>query len=348
MKSLTVCPFAWLLLSLVCIGLSDSPTGADEAAGIKNILDNGSLEGDLDPATSLPAGWVVTQKPESDYKVEVVDGGRTGKKCLRISGDGKNVQIALKHLALSPEKRSVISGFIKIVGGDGAVALSHRYEDANGRGLGTVSMGGFKGPQADWMQTASIEHPEFAPQIADASFIIGANGKIDALVDDLEVFTLDVTQGDLLWAAGDFESHYNRVLPQVHKTAASAGEKVEISPDDKQPANGRYALRMKANADWSTTALWPVRYDAGKVYTLTGKVRVNSGRASLRIDYYKGDNRTDLLGSSTIDAVDSKDWQNVSVDTRDNKYAAATHITATAVCHGDTEAFFDQLVLLAK
>jgi len=38
----------------------------------------------------------------------------------------------------------------------------------------------------------------------------------------------------------------------------------------------------------------------------------------------------------------------LSVNTRDNKQNAATHITATAVCHGDAEAFFDQLVLLAK
>jgi hypothetical protein len=105
---------------------------------------------------------------------------------------------------------------------------------------------------------------------------------------------------------------------------------------------------MKANADWATTTLWPVRYEAGKVYTLTGKVRVNSGRASLRIDYYKDDKRTDLVGSSTIDAVESKDWQTLSVDTRDNKHAGATHITATAVCLGDAEAFFDQLVMLAK
>ena len=91
------------------------------------------MEGELDPATKLPAGWEVTQKPESNYKVEVVDGGRTGKKCLRISGEGKNVQIRLKRLPSSKDKRSVINGWMKVVSGDGTVSLMHRYEDADGR-----------------------------------------------------------------------------------------------------------------------------------------------------------------------------------------------------------------------
>jgi len=272
MKPHPVCPLAWwLLLSIFCIGLFGPPCCADDTAVIKNLLENGGLEGELDPATSLPASWEVTQKPQSDFKVEVVNGGRTGKKCLRISGEGRNVQIGLKRLSMSPDKRSVISGWIKIVGGEGTVSLMHRYEDANGRSLGSVSIGGVKAPQADWMQTASIEHPEFGPPVVDARFIISAGGKIDVLVDDLEVFTLAVTPDDLLWAAGDFESHYNRGLTPVYKTATSAGGSVEISLDDKRPANGRSCLRMKANADWATTTLWPVKYDAGKVYTLTGK-----------------------------------------------------------------------------
>jgi hypothetical protein len=148
----------------------------------------------------------------------VVDGGRTGKKCLRISGEEKNVQIRLKHLPTEREKRSVISGWMKVVAGEGTVALSHRYEDAAGRPIaGSMSIGGINAKNNDWTMTSMI--------------------------------------------------------------------------DDK---------------------------------------------------------RTELLGSSTMDVTESKDWQPLSVDTRDNNQNGATHITATAVCHGDAEAFFDQLVLIAK
>lgn len=336
-----------LILSVCCAGLHESPCrGADEPA--KKLLENGGLEDKLDPVTALPAGWTVTQKPENGYKVEVVDGGRTGKKCLRISGEGESVRIRLKHLPMSPEKRSVVSGWLKCTGGTGTLSLMHRYVDANDKGLNSTTIGAIGAGMTNWTQTAMIEHPEYTRPGANAEFIINCYGKIDALVDDLEVFTLGVTPDDLTWAAGDFESHYNGALPPVNKVTASPDGTVETSLSDKNPANGRYCLRMKAVADWATTTLWPINYDAGKVYTLTGKVRVNKGRASLRIDFYKDGNRTDLLGSKTIDATESKDWQSMKVDTTDNTFPAATHITATAICHGDAEAFFDQMVLLAK
>src|SRR5262249_1478224 len=117
-------PFAWrLVLSLICAGLFAVPAGAEDPAHIRNLLENGGLEEQLDPATSLPVGWEVTQKPENSYKIEVLDGGRTGKKCLRISGEGKNVQVRLKHLPTEREKRSVISGWMKVVAVEGCARI---------------------------------------------------------------------------------------------------------------------------------------------------------------------------------------------------------------------------------
>ena len=96
------------------------------------------LEGELDPATSLPAGWEVTQDPPNSYKVEVVDGGRSGKKCLRISGDGKNVQVRVKFLPMGPDHRSVCSGWLKYMSGRGMVSFIQRYQDADGQRLGST------------------------------------------------------------------------------------------------------------------------------------------------------------------------------------------------------------------
>jgi hypothetical protein len=78
-----------------------------------------------------------------------------------------------------------------------------------------MSIGGVNAQQTDWTQTASIDHLQFTrPGMdLDADFIISAGGKIDALVDDLDAFALPVTLKDLLWAMGDFESHFNRSTP---------------------------------------------------------------------------------------------------------------------------------------
>jgi hypothetical protein len=349
MKTRFPCPLAWpLLLSVFCCGLSALPCGADDPTPLKNLLENGGLEGDLDPGTGLPAGWEVTQKPENSYKVEVVDGGRSGKKCLRIRGEGMTIQVRLKNLPMAPEKRTVISGWMKVTGGDGTVSLMHQYQVADGQRAGSMTIGAVRKTQADWTQTSSIEFVGPNSRFVGQNFMIHVGGKIDALVDDLEAYTLAVTPDDLLLASGEFEMYYNRRYTGVYETATSAGGTVEISPDDTRPANGRSCLRMKANAEWATTTLWPVQYAAGKVYTLTGKVRANSGRASLRIDFYKDESRAELLGSSTAKATDLKDWQSLSVDTRDNVPAGTTHITATAVCYGDAESFFDQFALVAR
>lgn len=344
-----VCPFFLVIVQFTLyLVLAHSHCLGEDPAPIKNAVENGSLEGELDPATALPAGWIVTQRPPNGYAITVVEGGRTGKKCLQIRGEGGNVQIRIKPLTMTPEHRSVISGWIKGAGGTGVVSLMHRYHDANGRRINSTSIGGVGSSKNEWTQTAMTALPELTEPGASAEFIINANGKVDALVDDLEELTLDTTPNDLMWAAGDFESHYNGQLQLLNKTATSPAGTLEAALHDKHPANGRYCLRMRGIADWATTTMRSLEYDSGKVYTLSGKVRVNSGRATIRIDFYKGEDRSNLLGSKTIDATESKDWQTLSVDTRDSNYPDATHITATAVCYGDTEAFFDQLVILAN
>lgn len=69
-----------ILRSVLAVGVSTSPCRGDDAPTVKNVLENGSLEEDVDSATALPAGWLVTQKPPNGYQVTVVEGGRTGKQ----------------------------------------------------------------------------------------------------------------------------------------------------------------------------------------------------------------------------------------------------------------------------
>jgi hypothetical protein len=133
-----------LLASLSWIGPSGKPCRGHDAPALKSILENGGLEGELDPVTSLPAGWEVTQDPPNSYNVKVVDGGRSGKKCLRISGDGTNVQVRVKFLPMGPDHRSVCSGWMKYMSGTGMVSLIHRYQTADGQRLGSTRSNGYR------------------------------------------------------------------------------------------------------------------------------------------------------------------------------------------------------------
>jgi hypothetical protein len=341
-----------LLASLSWIGQSGRPCRGDDAPAIKNILENGGLEGELDPATSLPAGWEVTQDPPNSYKVEVVDGGRSGKKCLRISGDGTNIQVRVKFLPMGPDHRSVCSGWMKYLSGTGMVSLQQRYQAADGHPLRWTRQSGYRlnrGQKAsEWMQAAGYEFPELNPPGANFNFVINGVGKFEVLFDDLEVFTLAVTPGDLLWAKGHYEAHNFETPNRRGSPSTATGGTGEVSRVDNRPASGRYCLRVKANGDSATSSFEPKDYDPGKVYTLTGKVRVNSGRGTIRIDYYKDEKRSLWLGSATANAVESRDWQTLTINTRDNPPAGAAFITATCVALDNAEAFFDELTLLVK
>jgi hypothetical protein len=156
------------------------------------------------------------------------------------------------------------------------------------------------------------------PPGASANFVINGNGKFDALFDDLEVFLLAVTPGDLLWAKGHFETHGFETHDGRGKPSKATEGTGEVSKVVNRPASGRFCLRLKAKADPATYSFEPKNYDPGKVYTLTGKVRANAGRGTIQIDYYQGENRSKWLGCTTANAVESKDWQTLTVNTSDN------------------------------
>lgn len=330
----------------LCLAFLVVPGSAEESTRT-NLIENGGLEDEVDPVTKLPAGWEITQTPADSYKVEVVDGGKSGKKCLRVIGEGKSIQIRLTEVPANPEKRTVFLGWVKGVEGDGVVSLMHRHRGPNKQRMGSTSIGGIKSNSNEWTHTSMFDHLEFNPNAIGSDAIINGGGKINALFDDFEAFTISIPRDDLLAAMGNFEEQYNGNYPGVYKRATASGKAFEAVPDDKNPANGKYCLRMKGNEDWCTFTMWPVAYDAAKVYALTGKVRANSGKAGLRIDYYKDAMRKDYLGSSTSETTDSKDWKTLTIDTSDNK-KEASHIAVTCICHGNAEACFDELSLLAK
>lgn len=108
---------------------------------------------------------------------------------------------------------------------------------------------------------------------------------------------------------------------------------------------GKYCLHVKSTGEWAVAASSKIKIDPKKTYTLTGYARVKSGNATIKIDYYKGDEH---LGYSESDETTKGEWTALKVASELDTYKEATHILVAGVTHGDSEAFFDGFVLTAK
>src|SRR5262245_29817758 len=108
---------------------------------------------------------------------------------------------------------------------------------------------------------------------------------------------------------------------------------------------GKYCLHVKSKGEWAVAGSPKVPLDRTKTYTLTGFARVKSGKVTIKIDYYKGD---EYLGHSESDESTKSEWTQLKAVSELDSYKEATHILVAGVIHGDGEAFFDGFVLTAK
>jgi hypothetical protein len=108
---------------------------------------------------------------------------------------------------------------------------------------------------------------------------------------------------------------------------------------------GKYCLHFTSKAEWAVAGSPKVLLDRTKTYTLTCFARVKSGKVTIKIDYYKGD---EYLGHSESDESTKSEWTALKAVSELDSYKEATHILVAAVIHGDGEALFDGFVLTAK
>jgi hypothetical protein len=112
-----------------------------------------------------------------------------------------------------------------------------------------------------------------------------------------------------------------------------------------KPKEGKYCLQVRSTGEWGVAGSAKVKLDRTKTYTLTGFARVKGGRATIKIDYFKGD---EYIGHSESEQAEKGDWTALKVVSELDSYKEATHALVAAVVHGDGEAFFDGFVLTAK
>ena len=143
---------------------------------------------------------------------------------------------------------------------------------------------------------------------------------------------------------GDFEQVKDGV-PTGWFSVCSEGGEVTHKALAEGAKEGKSCLHVKSKGEWAVAASPKVPLDRTKTYTLTGFARVKSGKVTIKIDYYKGD---EYLGHSESEHSMKEEWTQLKVGSELDGYKEATHILAAAVIHGDGEAWFDGFVLTAK
>lgn len=325
--------------ALVCLAHT-----ATRAQSPVNLITNPGLEMPIGDGP-LPEGWKRFDKPADSYKAEVVNGGRSGEKALQVSGTGEYCVIVLNQLPIKPNTQYAVRGWSRITGeADAAATIKFDYWREDGTYLDSDTVGVIRTTEPGWQLVSTTTRSNMPSGAATIGAAVAINGKGTAVFDDLEMITRPAPPAGNLIDNGNMERIAGR-HPFGYYVGKAEGGKATATYVNDDVKDGWYALRLQSNADWAIAAHPRVRLEQGKLYSLSGHVRVKKGTAQLKLDYFKGD---DYLGQTFSNDATADEWQLRRVTAEPDKYPGATHIAATAVGLGETDALFDGLVLSTK
>ena len=156
----------------------------------KNLINDSSFEGTA-PA-GLPNGWSRWSAADgSKYRSEVVEGGRTGKRCLKIEGDGVRGVVFANGIKIERDKRYVLRGWAKFEGDKDARALIMFHYFHNGKWLGLADVIGVTSKHKDWRLLAKTDRIDEVPDASMIWISCTLEGKGTAWFDDLELVAYD-------------------------------------------------------------------------------------------------------------------------------------------------------------
>jgi hypothetical protein len=142
---------------------------------------------------------------EKVYRYGVVEGGRTGKKSLHLSGDGVRIHAFANGVPVDRTKRYVLRGYVRYEGDvDGTATIKFNYRKGgtnyNVDEGHRVSLGA-----GDWQFMTKTDRADEAPE-ADMIWVsckLEGNGK--AWFDDLELIAYDKAE-----LAKDFDQQHGK------------------------------------------------------------------------------------------------------------------------------------------
>ena len=178
-----------------------------------NLIHNPSLEEAIPGNLKLPPSWSGWPGADTTFRREVVEGGRTGKKCLKISGDGDHGVVFVGQVNLDRNKRYALKGWVKIEGdGDARAQIKFNYFH-NSEYLGLSETVSVTPDQEGWQQLERTDRAEQAPGASLISVSCVLWGKGTAWFDDLEFVAYDRSE-----VAGDFDAKHGRSnFPPEHQ-----------------------------------------------------------------------------------------------------------------------------------
>jgi hypothetical protein len=193
-----------ILLALLLLPALAVPSHAPraEAPPPKNLITNPSLEDDL-AGRDLPAGWSTWPAGDTKYRCRVADGGRTGKKCLLVEGDGTRAVVFTNGTQLDRTKRYVLKGWAKLDGDPKARAIIKFNYFHQGKYLGANDLVGVTTKQKDWTLLAKTDQADDFPEASTLWVSCNLEGKGRASFDDLEL-----TAYDRKTLPADFEARF--------------------------------------------------------------------------------------------------------------------------------------------
>jgi len=195
MRAFATAVKAILIVFLTHIGLRGTITQAADLPA--NLVNNPSFE-DTVPVDGLPPGWgTFFSNPAGAYRASITDGGRTGKKEMRIECVDKKETaqfgaMPANRVPLDATKRYVARGWVKVKGGKRATAdVKLHYYDAGGAYLGQTRIGFASPGTDDWQLVTVTDHAADFPQAKQIGLAIACTGDAQTHYDDLELLAFD-------------------------------------------------------------------------------------------------------------------------------------------------------------
>jgi len=326
---------AWLVLGAV---------GLVVAADSPNLVKNPSLEGELG-ANRFPEGWERYQMPKDAYQFQVVEGGHTGARSLKVQGAGEYAVVAVARAPIEASKQVAFRGWVRVEGRPEAsciVKLDYLAENGDYISSSAYDLSLHPGSK-EWQAISAVSRTADLPNAKFISAALGVNGDCTAWFDDLEMVVRDAPEPNLLRNGSMEEVAAGK--PFGWQTYTSEGGKATVTWTDRDPKEGWYALAAKGNAEWAVFAHPSLTIQAGKTYLLTGSARTRGGSVMIKFDYFKDDQ---YLGSTNSDPVTEDQWTTLKVTSDLGAYPQANRISAAGVGLGEFDARYDGLALVAK
>lgn len=178
---------AALLFAVPAVSGQDQPARPQP---IKNLIRNASFEAALTP-DGLPGEWAMWVQPGGTYRSKLIAEGRTGKKCLRIDGEGIRAVIFTNLIDIDRRQRYALRGWVKFEGDiDARATIVFNYMH-DGKRLGLHDNMGVIAKQKGWQLLTKTDRAALVPDASVIQVSCNLDGKGTAWFEGLELIAFD-------------------------------------------------------------------------------------------------------------------------------------------------------------